>query len=199
MKIRIYRNIVMFTCVFLLSVYSGGRAFADVVISNYTLGISPKAFHDKLVSDKFVFKKFTRSQIHAVKKIAANVTAGSEFPDATESTEIKARICSGKIFIITMTSVYNGNQRKLLLGRKSFYQYLRDNNAVYESINLHKNEDNPQAVLNFTIDRNNQTNKNIKGIESAKVAIGMSRRLTKNNVPLLEMRYSLENKWFCPN
>jgi hypothetical protein len=92
------------------------------------------------------------------------------------------------------------------MGRKSLYKYLKENNAINDAISLHKNETNPRVVLSYSIDRNSQADRNIRGTEVIKVALDMSTRITiKNpnnrdeNIPLLQMTYQLKNKWFCPN
>jgi hypothetical protein len=174
-------------------------SFADVGVTKYPLGMSPKTLHNKLVADKFVFEAFTTNEIRAVKRIAIDTDSGTEFPDATQSTTLNAKICAGKVFRIQMTSVYNGDRNALLIGRKLFYKYLKDNNAVNDSINLHKVDLNPRVVLGFSIDRNIQKNSEVRGTEIAKLALGTSKRITSNKKPLLEMNYFLENKWFCPN
>jgi hypothetical protein len=175
-------------------------ASADTDISKYPLGMSPKTLHDTLVSDKFVFESFTEKKIVALKRVAVNASNGSEFTDIIESTKITASICSGKLFRLKMTTVYGGNREALLLGRKSFYKYLKDNNAVNEKIDVHKVQNNPGVVLAYTIDRNNQARKDVRGTEVAKVSLGISAKITNlKKEPLLKMTYYLTNKWFCPN
>ena len=177
-----------------------GVARADVDVTKYPLGMSPKELHDKLVADKFVFEAFTADEIRAVKKIAIDTNRGTEYPDAIQSTNLKANICAGKVFKITMASVYSADRGALLIGRKSFYKYLKDNNAVNDSIQLHQAETNPSVVLGYSIDRNSQTNKSVRGNEVAKLSLGTSRKIVaKDQSPLLQMTYFLENKWFCPN
>jgi len=180
----------------------GGIANADVNVTNYPLGISPKTLHDKLVADRFVFEKFSDKEIRAVKKVVTGAETQTEYPDIAQSTTLTAWICAGKVFRIRMTSVYGGDRNALLMGRKSFYSYLKNNKAVNDAINLHKGKGNPQVVLGFSIDRSGQTNKEVRGTEMAKLALGtsstLSSTLKEGTEPLLEMSYSLENKWFCP-
>jgi len=176
-------------------------ANADVDVTNYPLGISPRTLHDKLVADRFVFLEFSNKKIIAVKKVVTDVSQGQDFPDLTQSTTLTVSVCAGKVFKIMMNSVYGGDRDALLMGRKSFYKYLKDNSAVNDKILLHKNEANPQVVLWFSIDRNNQANKEVRGTEIIKLALSHSSNVTsgKPPKPLLEMNYYIENKWFCPN
>jgi len=173
--------------------------YADVDVTKYPLGISPKTLHDLLVNDNFVFKKFTGSAIQAIKKVAVPIKPGSEISDVIESTTLTAKLCAGKMYEIQMTSVYTGDRTALLMGRKNLYKYLKENNAINDGISLHKNETNPRVVLSYSIDRNSQADRNIRGTEVIKVALDTSTRITIENIPLLQMTYQLKNKWFCPN
>ena len=149
-----------------------GTSFADVDVTTYPLGDSPNTMHDKLVEDKFVFEKFSNREIKAVKKIVVPSNSGEEFPDLYQSTTITAKICEGRIYELRMSSVYGGDRNALLMGRKLIYKYLKDNNAVNDKIFLHTNEQNPQVVLWFSIDRDSQANKAIRGTEMVKLALG---------------------------
>ena len=195
---NIRKNVI--ACLLGVSVMTGGGvAHADVDVTNYPLGISPKTLHDKLVTDRFVFEKFSDKEIRAVKKVVTRTDANTEYPDIAQSTTLTAWICAEKVFRIRMTSVYGADRNALLMGRKSFYSYLKINKAVNDAINLHKGKGNPRVVLGFSIDRSGQTNKEVRGTEVAKLALGTSSNITSDKEPLLEMTYSLENKWFCPN
>jgi hypothetical protein len=175
-------------------------SFADTDPAKYPLGMSPKSLHDKLVLDQFVFESFTSKKIVAIKRVVVAPNQGEEFPNVVESTKITASMCSGKLFKLIMSSLYGGDRKPLLLGRKSFYKYLKDNGAVNDDINIHKAPDNPRVVLKYSIDRNNQASKDVRGTEIVKVALGESKNVTdKLKMPLLEMTYMLENKWFCPS
>jgi hypothetical protein len=176
-------------------------ANADIDITSLGLGISPSALHDALVTEQFVFKNFTAKRIVAIKKSAVESRPGTEFPQIYESTEVTAKMCSGKVFELQMRSIYGSDIKNLLLGRKQFYSYLEKNKALAELIKTHKKEDNPQVVLKFQIDRN-ASGGSVRGTENAQVAIGISKRLWRgteqNKEPILEMTYVLRNKWFCP-
>ena len=110
-------------------------------------------------------------------------------------------MCAGKIYSITLESVYGGNLNVLLLGRKSFYNYLVLNEAEYVSSSLHKNDINPTVVHQFNIDRNEQNNSSVRGNEELKVGLLYSKELkdSSTNEPFLQMRFELKNKWFCPS
>jgi hypothetical protein len=191
-------------CGILLSIlvaFSSTATIADVDVTKYPLGMSPKALHDNLVNDKFVFKKFSSTEIRAVKKVAVEAKEGSEFPEITQSTSLIAKICAGKVYQIKMNSIYGGDRTSLLMGRKMLYKYLKDNSATNDGINLHKNKSDPTVVLGFSIDRNSQTNKAVRGTEIVKLALGTRKDVVsaRTKLPFLQMSYLLENKWFCPN
>jgi hypothetical protein len=174
--------------------------YADIDISKTALGISPVTLHDYLSKEKFVFHKFSDKEIVAVKRIIGKVDSGTEFPDVNESTKITANICSGKVFRITMNSVYMGNTNSLLLGRKHFYEYIKENSGVLKGIDTHKSVENPTVVESFIIDRN-KSGTSVRGSEEIKIALEYSRVVRNNNKddPVLMMTYVLENKWFCPD
>lgn len=171
-------------------------ANADIDITSVGLGISPSALHDRFLTDKFVFRTFTKKRIVAIKKTVISHDPGTEFPTIIASTEVTAKVCSGKVFELKMTSLYGSDTKSLLLGRKQFYSYLEKNKALAKLIKTHKKQDNSQVVLNFQIDRN-AGGGSVRGTENAQVAIGITKRL-KASRPILQMTYRLRNKWFCP-
>ena len=196
-------RVLLLFCILGASVLTND-AYADVDPTKYPLGISPKSFHNKLIADKFVFKKFTEKEIHAVKKVAVAVIQGSEIPNITESTSIVAKFCSGKMSQLIMQSSYGANRDALLLGRKNVYKYLKDNKAINDGIDLHKDAKNPRVVLSFLIDRNSQKSRDVRGTEIIKLSLDQSlkleRTVAKNlRVKVLKMTYFFQNKWFCPN
>jgi len=175
---------------------------AEVEFWKYELGISPQSLHDRLVGDKFVFKVFSDRKIVAIKRVAIVPNeVGEEISEIVESTRLTATICSNKVKKLDVQSVYSFNQSKLFAARKKFYEYLNENKALptKNAIRPNKNAKSSSVTLEFEIDRNNQGRSDIRGIETAKVSIFESLRLNVNDVPALEMRYVIENTWFCPN
>ena len=110
---------------------------ADIDITNYPLGMSNQSVHDQLVSDGFYFELFREKELKAKKRIVE--VRGYDFSQIRESTMIKARFCNGKLFKFDMISSYSKSQRNMLMGRKSMYQYLSDNNAVSNGFKINQN------------------------------------------------------------
>ena len=175
---------------------------ADVEITSYSLGMSPKMLHDKLVDDKFVFTRFEKNKIHAIKKIFFKAESGNDLPDVVVSTKFEGKICEGKLYQFNIRSSYLANQTNLLLGRKQVYVYLKENNAKGGKIAYSKKPEESRVVETYLIDRNSGSG-SIRGIEEIKIGIteDKSINLGSNQVnkhPLL-VQYQFKNKWFCPS
>jgi|TARA_B100001964_G_scaffold227349_1_gene277172 hypothetical protein len=187
-----------FCLIFVVTLLSN-VVFADVDFTTYSLGMSPKQVQEQLIDDKFIFLNFSDNKFTARKKVAnqqtefENYGEGKEFTEILPSTEIKGVFCDKKLYRLTIYSWYMKNMDDLLSGRKSIYAYINSSKGILEKINISQNKDEPNVGLVFLIDRSSSGG-SVKGEERVKVSLTKPDKKTD----LLMMRYSFENKWFCP-
>ena len=186
-KLKIFISVVFFYII------SNG-VLADVDFTAYTLGMSFSQVQDKLIEDKFIFTKFNKKEFIARKLVVneqrPNQGRGKELTDIVPSTQIHGKFCDNKLYSLRIDSYYMTYMDDLLLGRKSIYNYIKNNNGVLEKLNISQNEHEPNVGLVFIIDRS-ASGGSVKGEERVTTVLGK-----ESNV--LQMTYGFENKWFCP-
>ena len=191
------RNLLIAFCICLLSL---SKAYADIDISKYALGMSNKSLHNQLVEDGFYFSYFDDKKISAV-KYALIGRVPDEYGNIRPSTKIDGQFCNGKLYKLDFTSLYQGDQTNLLFGRKAIYQYLSDNKAAAGAFKINKNETSSLITHTYIIDRNDSGGQ-VRGEEKVIFAIDQSDlvKQTRDNedIPVLKIRALLENRWFCP-
>ena len=191
------RNLIV---AFFVCVLSVSKVVADIDISKYALGMSSKTLHNQLVEDGFYFSYFDPEKITAV-KYAFVGQIPDDYGNIRPSTTLDGRFCNGKLYKLDFTSLYKGNQTNLLFGRKSVYQYLSDNKAATGPFKINKNENSSLVTYTYIIDRNNSGGQ-VRGEEKVIFAIDQSDlvKQTRNDeeIPVLQIRALLENRWFCP-
>ncbi len=183
--------------VYLISCFS---LLAEINVSNYPLGMSNTSLHDRLVLDGFYFSKFLPKEVLA-KKYAVTGSVPGDFSNLTESTFIRGKFCNGKLYQLDMTSIYRANQNNLFFGRKELYKYLDSNKAVSSGFKLNKSENSSLVSHTYMIDRNNSGGQ-IRGEEKITIALTdstLTQLINGERVPILQVRVSMRNKWFCPD
>ena len=177
-----------------LYVFSTSYVLSDISIKSLSLGISPEKLQTQLKSEGFIFLSISEDKIEARKLAYVSGFSGfSEYRSFTPSIELSAEICNGRVNKISYQTVFQGNQRQLLMGRKEIYQYLVDNEAQLQRIGINQNETSSQVVETFVIDRN-AVQGTVKGEEIVSFALAESTEF--QNTLKLDVRMS--NNWFCP-
>ena len=134
----------------------------------------------------------------------------------TTSVSVAGKFCNGRLFEFDIINYFKGKQNGVFVGRKQFYQYLKDNKAVPDDFKISKKEGTNLVSHSYIIDRNNSGGK-IRGEEKITVAMYESDKLQnvyvsprylrsqldpasvpRINVAMLETRINYKNKWFCP-
>ena len=192
------------------------QANSEIKYLDYQLGMSKSALYEQLTKDRFYFSEITENKVLAKKTAFVFSIEDKEFDEFSSAISVSARFCNGRLFEFDIINYFNGKQDGVFLGRKAFYQYLSDNNAVSDKFLISKKEGSNLVSHSYIIDRNNSGGK-IRGEEKITVALYQSDKLQniyvnprylgsdmnpsaipRTKVKMLETRINYKNKWFCP-
>ena len=195
------------------------KGYTEINYLDYQLGMSQQALYEQLTKDRFYFSEVSEETVKAKKYAFIFSSEDKEFDELNASVSVAGKFCNGRLFEFDIINYFKGKQNGVFVGRKQFYQYLKDNKAVPDDFKISKKEGTNLVSHSYIIDRNNSGGK-IRGEEKITVAMYESDKLQnvyvsprylrsqlaqqdpasvpRINVAMLETRINYKNKWFCP-